>query len=403
MKNIEHKQWVKGMFFVFFLLACFQNVQLVSISEYAALKPIHLFSLLFLPLLFRKKEVKINRILLVYIAYLVVVSLANLQKFGLHSLLLNYLFGLYIVVLCANCGEVLSQDDWLDIICGAASILMIAVLVKDVIRYEDFVWYFENPDKGHPYVWTFVGGGVNLESTWLGLFAFFFYKSRWKWLYAGTNLLLSFLYGSRCGMIVAGLAVLWLLIPELPKLKIRKYRLAALVLVVVGGVVLWRTGLYDALIGRALHRFLSKGQDLGDIGRMTMWQYAFDTIRSYPLGCGVGNCIKAINEVSGVISWESNLHNVYLQNFIDQGWLGGAAYLVLLLRLFWKGRKELLHDPFLASLFAYSAVALFQFRGGETLAFLILAVYLALRDKDAETENLMWKNLFFHEKGEKSR
>lgn len=130
MKTIESKQGIKGMLFVFVLLACFQNVQLLSISEYAALKPVHLFSLLFLPLLFRKKEVKINRILLVYLAYLVVVSLANLQKFGLHSLLLNYLFGLYIVVLCANCGEVLSQDDWLGIICGAASILIIAVLVK---------------------------------------------------------------------------------------------------------------------------------------------------------------------------------------------------------------------------------------------------------------------------------
>ena len=91
MKTIESKQGIKGMLFVFVLLACFQNVQLLSISEYAALKPVHLFSLLFLPLLFRKKEVKINRILLVYIAYLVVVSLANLQKFGLHSLLLNYL------------------------------------------------------------------------------------------------------------------------------------------------------------------------------------------------------------------------------------------------------------------------------------------------------------------------
>lgn len=97
---------------------------------------------------------------------------------------------------------------------------------------------------------------------------------------------------------------------------------------------------------------------------------------------------------------DSNLHNVYFQELVDLGWLGGAAYLFLTLRLFWRGRKELLTNPFLASLAAYSIVALFQFRGGETLAFIILGIYLTLRDEGNSKSNLTIRNPMHRTKGE---
>ena len=65
-------------------------------------------------------------------AYAAAVSLLHRREFGVNSLLLNYIFGLYLIVLCANFGADLSKDDWLDIVSGAASILMIVILIKKV-------------------------------------------------------------------------------------------------------------------------------------------------------------------------------------------------------------------------------------------------------------------------------
>ena len=394
----EHKNTAKTMLFVLFLLSCFQNLKIVSIATEAALKPVHLYALLFLPLLCVRKEWKLNVPVLVYVGYVALVSLANQGTFGLSSLLLNYLFGLLLVVVCMNCGSGLTGDDWIDIVRWCAEILMAAVLVKNIVQFDGILWYFDNPDKGHPAVSTFIGGSVNIESSWLGLFAFFFVGSRWKWIYAGVNLFLAFLYASRCGILIAVLAILWLLLPELPKLwtllQKRKIRLILLAVVAALAAALYATGVYDAVFKRALVRFIAGPSDPGNAGRIRMWDYAFQTSRQYPLGCGAGNCMKALMQVSGEFYGEANIHNVYLQNLIDHGWLGGAAYLLLVVRFFWKERRKLWSNAFVAALFVYCGTSLLQFRGGDTLAFLLLGMHLATMEGPLQKDTWTLRNPF---------
>lgn len=384
--------WEKGLLTALFLLACFQNLTLVSIDSGASLKWVHVFSLVFLPFLCRKKELRVNRPVLLYVAYAAAVSLLHRSEFGVNSLLLNYIFGLYLVVLCANFGADLSKDDWLDIVSGAASILMIVILIKNLIYYQGFLDYLRKERMAHPWgVKMIIGGGANIESSWLGLLAFFFCRSRWKWLYAGANLMLSFLYGSRAGMLIAAAAILWLLLPQFKRLKERKVRITVLVLCAALVAALWGSGLLESLVLRSLNRFLHGMEDAGNAGRIRMWSYALETSKAYPFGCGVGNCMKALSDVAGFAYGEDNIHNVYLQNLIDCGWLGGAAYLALVVRFFWMEKKKLLNDPFVAALFTYCGISLLQFRGGDTLAFLLLGMYLAYRDADNKKENWVVK------------
>lgn len=384
--------WEKGLLTALFLLACFQNLTLVSIDSGASLKWVHVFSLVFLPFLCRKKELRVNRPVLLYVAYAAAVSLLHRSEFGVNSLLLNYIFGLYLVVLCANFGADLSKDDWLDIVSGAASILMIVILIKNLIYYQGFLDYLRKERMAHPWgVKMIIGGGANIESSWLGLLAFFFCRSRWKWLYAGANLMLSFLYGSRAGMLIAAAAILWLLLPQFKRLKERKVRITVLVLCAALVAALWGSGLLESLVLRSLNRFLHGMEDAGNAGRIRMWSYALETSKAYPFGCGVGNCMKALSDVAGFAYGEDNIHNVYLQNLIDCGWLGGAAYLALVVRFFWMEKKKLLNDPFVAALFTYCGASLLQFRGGDTLAFLLLGMYLAYWDVDNKKENWVVK------------
>lgn len=270
-----------------------------SIGSGASLKWVHVFSLVFLPFLCRKKELRVNRPVLLYVAYAAAVSLLHRREFGVNSLLLNYIFGLYLIVLCANFGADLSKDDWLDIVSGAASILMIVILIKNLIYYQGFLDYLRTERMAHPWgVKMIIGGGSNIESSWLGLLAFFFYRSRWKWLYAGANLMLSFLYGSRAGMLIAAAAILWLLLPQFKRLKERKVRIAVLVLCAALVAALWGSGLLESLVLRSLNRFLHGMEDAGNAGRIRMWTYALETSKAYPFGCGVGNCMKALSGVA---------------------------------------------------------------------------------------------------------
>ena len=406
-KLAENKNAAKAMLFVLFLLSCFQNLKIVSIATEAALKPVHLYALLFLPLLCVRKEWKLNVPVLAYVGYAVVVSLANRSVFGLNSLMLNYLFGLLLVVVCMNNGAGLTCDDWMDIVRWCAEILMAAVLIKNIVQFDGIIWYFENPDKGHPAVSTFIGGSVNIESTWLGLFAFFFVGSRWKWIYAGVNLFLAFLYASRCGILIAVLAILWLLLPELPKLwkllQKRSVRLILLAAVVILAVALYASGVYDAVFKRALARFFAGPSDPGNAGRIRMWDHALQTSLQYPLGCGAGNCMQALMKVSGEFYGEANIHNVYLQNLIDYGWLGGAAYLLLVIRFFWQERRKLWSNAFVAALFVYCGTSLLQFRGGDTLAFLLLGMHLATAGEPLQKDTWTLKNPFGTKRNEENR
>lgn len=390
------------MLMVFFALASFQNLSILSLGS-VALKPVHVFSLLFLPLLLMNKEVRINKAVAVFTLFVLAVSLWNYAHFGFDGKLTYYVFGLFVVVIFQNCGKKLTYDDWLDAACGAAAFVMLIVILNDIKWKGSFITFFSQPQKSHPYFPT-VMSHLNLESTWLGTFAFAFYKKGpWKWVYACLNMGIALLYGSRCGMIVGAMAILWLFIQDLPKLNTRRNRIILAVILVVGAVVAVRSGMYEAFIGRALRRFLSKGSEIGDKARLQIWQYAGLTIRSYPLGCGAGNGIKALVEASGVPTSEENWCNVYLQAFVEFGWVGGALYLYLVCRMFWNGRKELLSNPFLAALSSYCVVALFQFRGGETIAFFLLAFYLATRKPESAGKNdpdLVVRNPFLRKKGE---
>lgn len=368
------------------------------------MKPVHLFALLFLPFIFAKQVVRCNKAVLLFVVFTVIVSLGNAKSFGVSGKLMYYLFGLFIVVIFQNYATDFESDDWFDIACWTALIMMGAVIANDIYYKNSFITFFSEPQKQHPYFPVIIGNHINLESTWLGLLAFFFSKKRiMKWVYAGLNLLISFLYGSRSGMIVAAMVIIWFFLQELPKLNTRKNRVILLTVVIIGLIIVVQSGMYEMFIGRAIGRFLNQGKEIGDIARLKVWSYVGQTMKRYPLGAGADNGLKALIRAGGEASGESNIHNVYLQAFIDFGWLGGALYLMLLIRMFWNGRKELLSNPFLAALAAYCVVSMFQFRGGETIAFFILALYLVTRKPESagkKEPDLVVSNPFLRKKGE---
>ena len=151
-----------------------------------------------------------------------------------------------------------------------------------------------------------------------------------------------------------------------------------------------KNGLFDYIF----ERFAMTGEDAGSVGRINMWQYASELIRTNPLGVGIGNSIKALERLTGIDYSEGNFHNVYMQMFIDLGWLGGIAYLSIVIGFVIKQFKNLFKNPLVAMLDVYVIVSLVQFKGGDSIIFFVLGAFLVSlsSQKGGQTNYINGKN-----------
>jgi hypothetical protein len=103
--------------------------------------------------------------------------------------------------------------------------------------------------------------------------------------------------------------------------------LAALVIAVLVIGLLSIPSIYDTFLDRAK---AIEPYDVGSAGRFTLQKIALTAILEHPLGMG---SFKFTDVFGG------QQHNVYMQGFIVYGWLGGAAYLTLVLLTFSLGLR----------------------------------------------------------------
>ena len=361
--------------FVLILFSCLQSLSIVEFGGFA-LKPIHVILLLLLPKLLLKGKVYINGYVSLYVLYVVFLSILLSGNLGIKSILFNYIFGLLIYVYIVNSNiNLLPKEDTIHDICNAAFLVIVVVLINDLIQYKEFITFFHNPWNGHPSITTIFGGGVNPEASWIGMFNVFFLKDKRKWSYFFISLLISVIYASRAGMIINIVALV--MINKDSVFKDKKTIVFA-VIGIIGIIWAYNNGLLDIITDR----FSTLGSDKGSEGRLINYQGFIKTFEAFPLGYGIGNCMDAMRMVAGSVSGDNNMHNVYLQNFIDIGIIGGIWYIILVLFFVKTNIFRLFTDPFVMYIFIYIVVSLFEFRGGDTLVFIILGFYTLYRRKN---------------------
>ncbi len=372
-KRTNNEKHFMFMFFVLILMTCFQRFSIFTVGT-ASLKPFHLFALVFLFEIYRRYNWCVpNTVINLFYLFLLFNVLLNAGKWGVNGLVLNYIFGFYLMTIIITFGRDLNMDDWLRIFRMVAFVMIVAVYINSVINRDKIIYFFNNPWGGHPAMNTFWGGGVNLEATWLAMLAFSFYKNRFRWVYLLLSFGISAVYASRVGIILNLLCVLWMIIPMLNRNGIIRL-IAIMILMLVVVRILYKQGLLDYV----LDRFQETGDDRGSQGRLNMWQYVWPTIVDTPWGCGLGNHMKALAKTAGKSFRDGNLHNLNMQNIIDLGWLGGLWYIGIVIGFIIVEMKNVFKNPFVAMLMVYCVVSMLQFRGGEPLTFCILGVYMSL-------------------------
>lgn len=381
-KSITKTTIIYSLFFLLFIFCCFQNIIIYNFNGMFSFKVSHLIAILFLPLLLKENKIKLPPTFLTFFfIFILLISCFLSSKYKLNSLLFNYIAGFYYLILFVTLGSKIEEAKWLEMIKKVSWIVLIAVLIKLAINIDTIIQFIKHPSN-HPIIDSFFGGGVNLEATWVALLGFSFYKDKKGYVYWLFSMLIAALYASRVGMLASGFLFIYLYLSNGKKTKkeLITSTLAVLTIGIIGIIVLDKIGMLDYMFTR----FLNIGSESGSLGRLNMWKYVLEAFNKNPFGYGIGNSIIAIRNVSNLAFAENNLHNLFLQMLLDLGLIGFLYYIVIIFKFIISNRKKLLSDPIIAFLFVYIILSLFQFRGGDSIMFCFLGIYLIRLTKNKE-------------------
>jgi hypothetical protein len=381
------------LFFLFLILSCLQSEAFTISIAGIKLKYYHIFSLLFLPILFGGCGCSLNlppKIMCFYFLLVFLISALMIPTYGLGNPLIAYMWGAFMIMTIYSIGKYIEFDAIISIFQKVAIIFFAMVWVNIFLNREAFIIFFINPNV-HPDIPTFSQGGVNLEATWIALFGFFF-KSKKGYIYLIISLFLSALFTSRVGMILNFLLFCWLTYHIYLKhgiLNLKRIFQISSIMFLLGTFFL-----FSPLASPVLDRIAESGniEEAGSRGRIAMWINFPEAFINNPMGYGAGNTMMAIETVAGMSFVEPNIHNTYMQNALDFGILGLFTYIVIILSFLLKEKRTMFASPFAGALLGYILASLIQFGGSENLLFILIGFYFAERVNIKNAENYDFNN-----------
>lgn len=363
--------------FLFFIALCVQTVSLLpSEALSAALKPFHIIGLLLIGRMVLRGRVPIMPLGISLFAFGVFVSLVWTYKWGLSTVLANYIFAFLVLLLGIYHVRRYGRQTTHHALRLATGVVFIAIVIKLGLYWDSVMAFHANP-YGHPSLPYILAGGPNLESTWLTLSTMFFIGSPPVFmLLLLLSGMISVAYASRIGLILAVLALSIFGAHHALRRGALNFAILSIVLPLVIAVSIFFVG--DTYL---FERFNQIGSDPGSMGRIRLWSASAQAILEYPLGTGPGNAVKAARSVSGMELPEDNVHNLFLQTTLDFGILVGALWMLITLTLVAREFRNGFRNPFGAFLVLYVAASVLQFRGAEPIAWYIAGIYFVTRER----------------------
>jgi O-antigen ligase len=335
--------------------------------------------------LLRRRVVLPRPEVLLFYGIIVTSSIVAYFLFPPRLALLRTLICFYAVVVGGTLGALLDPQRLLRVLQLAAAVFLVAVVIKDVLHIQAILLFLANP-YGHPVIPTFVGGGPNLESTWLSMGGAFFIGTTFFAPYMAIAAVIAVLYASRVGVVIAGLLVGASLLRArrarrhraMPRMRAATVIFSFVIAASVGAVVMLRLPEAVTYVG---YRLSSIGNDPGSVGRMRLWDGGLRVFARYPLGVGQGNAVPELERVLAVDVTEDNLHNLYLQYLVEAGFPGLFSFLVFAFMTWRRWALGHYQDRVLLYVMCYLTAALIQFAGSDFLLWLIYGLHTGAHER----------------------
>jgi hypothetical protein len=395
--DIESRRFtlIPLLFIVFFLLLNFQTItylgletedlEATKISD-SQVRYYHWFSLAFaLPLLWWLPSLRIPTMGMVYFACAVGSSL--LASFANHNFswrTVTLFFAAYSFLLGVYFSHLFSRQ-WLETTVRRLLLIFhLAVLVKLLYYMALGGGGIPRTQAGRPAILFFSAGGNNLEVTWLALSSVFFLTQYKFWPVATNSLATSYMYSSRVGMLLSGVATVYKLFRVKPVVSFLVVGITApllLVLIALSGI--------DFRSSEVIERFMNIGDksEYGSQSRMELWIASLDLLRNNPWGHGVGAGMEQVKDVLQQSVHQNNVHNIYLQIAIDCGVQTLVCFLILMFDIARKWYRDGAMNPFGTFVLFFLLPGLIEFTGQEAMMWMFVGIFYGTVNAPAEKDD----------------
>ncbi|WP_159439444.1 O-antigen ligase family protein [Vibrio spartinae] len=244
-------------------------------------------------------------------------------------------------------------------------IFILSILIKDLIYIDELSRVYATNQHSLIGVYFFMGGGHNIEVTYLSLLTIFFiYERKLFYFSVGFIFVLSIIYLSRVGII----EVAFLTYARLSLFFSKKKKIVISVFLIFISLMIIYFFNNITIIHRMLHA-LDELQ-VTTSGRGMLWLAGLQLLKTNLTGYGIGNSVAFARDLIGINFIENNFHNVYLQYLLDMGVIPLLLYLYILFnRVF---RHYIIEFRNFITLFF--VVSLFQFTGYDIIFWFFLGI-----------------------------
>ncbi|WP_038178793.1 O-antigen ligase family protein [Vibrio rhizosphaerae] len=300
-----------------------------------------------------------------FILVAVLVNIYKIYVWGGGFIIFQALYCLLIYYIASDVGIRIDAKKLYVLLKRILFIFILAILIKDLIFIDELSRVYATNQQSLIDVYFFIGGGHNIEVTYLSLLTIFFiYERRVFYFSVGIIFILSLIYLSRIGII----EVAFLIYTRISLFFSRKKNILISFLMMCFVILIISIFNNVTIIHRMLHAF--DELEVTTNGRGMLWLAAFELLKTNLTGYGIGNAVIFARELIGINFIENNFHNIYLQYFLDMGLVPLLLYLYILLNRFFRDYIV----EFRGFLIIFFIVSLFQFTGYDIIFWFFLGI-----------------------------
>jgi hypothetical protein len=317
---------------------------------------------------------------IVFFLYLIFISMVSIIEGNLPHFIDNQIFNFtIIVIICTLFGD-RTQEEWESLLAKVSLFFLIAIDIEISISFREAIRLLNT--TAHPEISSIFGSG-NIGAGFFVMMGFFAFRKRFLWgsLFFVNSVVFSVLFKSRAGLMGNVILACWILFS---KIKTDKGKLRVIVLLgaisalfVFASYRGWFSGIFVRIQNSMIGTDNFVESDGGIAGRLALWSYFLPALMKNPFGVGAGNSVKTISKLSGLNITVSNIHNIYMQFFLDYGVVFGTIFLVFAIKFCVKGVKNF-QNPIYAAAVAYFVMGLVQFTTVESFFYVLLGIHFAL-------------------------
>ncbi|QMV13005.1 O-antigen ligase family protein [Vibrio spartinae] len=355
-----------SLFISLLLFSIFFQFDFYELPNGSTVKFYHIFIPIIAMLIFiRSRFFILKNDVTFFILLALLVNTYKLYMLGGNFIIFQALYCLLVYYIASDIGIRIDTKKLYVLLKRILFVFILAILIKDLIYIDELSRVYATNQHSLIGVYFFIGGGHNIEVTYLSLLTIFFiYERRVFYFSVVIIFILSLIYLSRIGII----EVAFLTYLRMSLFFSIKKKLVISVLMIFFVLVIISVFNNITIIHRMLHAF--DELEVTTNGRGMLWFAGFQLLKTNLTGYGIGNSVIFARELIGINFVENNFHNVILQYFLDMGLVPLLLYLYIFL-------NRLLGDyviEFRKFLILFFVVSLFQFTGYDIIFWFFLGI-----------------------------